>query len=136
MPAKRFPFRIHLAGIEAVVTMDCGRRVYRARSMPISFLRTIANFCRRSDTILDPLRQSHNLPQEIPALPHSLSLGSFHLGPCMAVIVASRDHTNKTELSIAFYDTDDRDAPALLLTEEQIVDFVAKVDAILPPLNA
>lgn len=133
VPAKRFPFRIDLVGIEAVVTMDCGRGVHRARCMPIPFLRTIANFCRRSDSILDPLRQPHNLPEHIPALPNCLPLGSYRLGPCTAVIVVSRDHTPTTELSIAFYDTDDTRAPALLLTEEQIANFVRKVDAILPP---
>jgi hypothetical protein len=129
--SQRFPFRIHLADADAVVTMDCGEGVYRARSMPVSFLRDIARFCQRSDRILAPLRRDDRLASDIPVFPDLRPLASFPFGPCTANIVASRTQGNQVELSIAFYDTDDRRAPALLLTEEQIEDFIATVDALV-----
>jgi hypothetical protein len=99
--------------------------------MPVSFLRDIARFCQRSNQILRPLRQDNRLTHDIPVFPGFSPLASFSLGPCTAVIGASKNHGGHAELSIAFYDRHDERAPALLLTEEQIQDFISAVEALV-----
>lgn len=116
--------------------MDCGEGVYRARSMPVPFLRSIARFCRRSNDILASLREDDRLTGNIPVFPNFRQLGSFPFGPCRGAIVASKTSEGRVELSIAFYDADDDRAPALLLTEEQIRDFTSVVDTLVGPQPA
>jgi hypothetical protein len=46
-------------------------------------------------------------------------------GACDIQLLASRTDTGDTEFSVAFYDAGTQQAPALLLVEEQIDEFIA-----------
>jgi len=131
MQSQRFPYRIHLAGGEAVVTMDCGEGVYRARSIPIWFLRCMADLCRTCARTLDRHRDEQRHADDLPAFPNCKPLTGIPLGPCTARVVASKTVDGKVEISVAFYDIGDDAAPALLLTEEQIPEFVRTVAELL-----
>jgi hypothetical protein len=131
VPARRFPYRIHLAGDQAVVTMDCGARVYRCRTMPLWFLRSIMDLCRTCGGALGRYRDVPLLTESVPAFPDYTTLASLPFGPCAARVIAARDENGALELSIAFYDAGDETAPALLLTEEQISEFADAAETLL-----
>lgn len=127
MQSERFPFIVRRKGDEAFVAMDCGG-VARGRPMPAWFLRDMATICRRMrDEVLTPGKNDPGKIARLAPHPHCSHIARCNMGPCEAVLFGAKDEAGTPEFGIAFYDAGDESAPALLLIEEQIQEFLDRV---------
>jgi hypothetical protein len=131
MNARRFPFRVQRVDDGVTITMNCGEGIYRARNVPTDFLAVLIESCRQARTkIIAPFRRKTHAIATLPSFPQCVEIGSGSLGPCDVRVTASRI-AKAAEFCVAFYDAGDRTAPALLLIDEQIDEFIEKAEAVL-----
>ena len=131
MKANRFPFTVVAVDDGANITMDCGHGVFRSRTVPNSFLRTLVDACRETESLIETLRRDKSeAVASLPAFPNCRPIGDADLGPCSLRITASRGYPD-AEFQAAFYDKDDVEAPALLLIDEQIGQFIREATRVL-----
>lgn len=124
--AKRLPFFVTRTDDEAVVAMDCGEGVIRARNMPVAFLSVLADACTQIRTdVIDVLSTDADRMAQLPSFPECEKVAGGDLGPCTVSVVASREEDGP-QFTVAFYDADDDDAPTLVLVDEQIEEFIQK----------
>jgi hypothetical protein len=122
MDRRCFPFTLYAVEGGAVVTMNCGDGVFRSRSMPTSMLECMVDACNaiRRD-VIDRFRAEGHTP---PPFPKCTEIGSGEIGSCVVRVTASR-HDDKPEFAVGFYDEGDLSAPALVLIDEQLEEFIA-----------
>jgi len=135
--SQRFPFKVFRNDVDFTVQMDCGNRVYRARTMPATTLRTMARICRVfRDRFIGETGEAAPT-DNLPAYPHSREVATAEIpGVSDVMLAVSRTPSGKAEWSVAFYDAGDESAPALLLIEEQIEQFIDRVAALTGPDNS
>lgn len=123
MPIERFPFLVQKDGDDALVVMDCGDGIMRARHMPQDLLAHLGRMCQALREQAEPLLSEH----EIPPFPGCVCLIRGRIaGVCEAAFCAHRSEAGAIERVIGIYDDGDRDAPVLVLIEEQIDDFIGQ----------
>lgn len=132
MPAERFPFSLCALEDGAIVAMDCGDGFFRARSMRTGMLKNLVEACGeiRRD-VIDRFRAEGHVP---PPYPECMRIGSGTVGASVVRITASRC-AGATEFAVAFYDEDDLSAPALLLIDEQLDEFLTTASTVLAELG-
>lgn len=124
MPLPRFPFSIFRNDIDFTVQMACGNSLYRARTMPAGTLCTMARICQE---FISQCQEPLSI-EEVPRYPHYREVARARIPQvCDALFAVARTPDGGIEFSVAFYDVGDDTAPALLLTEEQIGDFIEAV---------
>lgn len=125
MPNGRLEFGVQRDGEEALVTMDCGHGVIRARSMPSNVLSKLGEMC---EALLSQAKTIMPSPDDAPEHPKYLRIASCSLlGICHATMGVHRTETGDIEKVIAFYDEGDDSAPVLVLVEEQIDEFLSRI---------
>jgi len=127
MTENRFPFIVDRKGEEAFVAMNCNGLI-RSRPMPGECLEDMGTVCKRMhDEVIAVVKQDQQQMNHFPSFPHCIRLADCDMGPCTAVLFGGKAQGGQREFSIAFYDADDDSAPAMLLIEEQIVQFIEQV---------
>lgn len=134
MPASRFSFTVDRRGDQAAVTLDCGMGVYRCRLMPLEMLERLIELCHeiRSETI-PSCRQDRRFLRRVPAYPDTVAVATAGIaGACDIRLVASSDEVSgRIEFCTAFYDEEDHSAPALVLVDEQLDEFIERASCVL-----
>ena len=134
MPAERFTFTIDKMDDQAIVAMDCGKGMFRARNMPLTYLETLIDVCKQAkDRIIEAVRVDAEALEKLPTFPGCVSLGGGNAGPCDVDVTGWKSEMGEAEFGVALYDEGDDSAPALLLINEQLDDFIAKATHILTP---
>jgi hypothetical protein len=136
MKPHRFPFTVVQVDDGIAITMNCGSGIYRARNVPADFLRKLVDACQQAQaTILGLRRSKSQALASLPAFPNCRLIAETNLGPCAMRITATRG-IPKDDFHIAFYDADDQAAPALLLIDEQIEQFISQATGVLADIEA
>lgn len=121
-PRTRFAFFVHRSDQDAVITMDLGGNVCRARSMPHELLEAIGSLCRSFQEAGRRIVREHEA--DIPEFPGYAALcESSVAGACRATVGAHK-LDGVIELVITLYDEGDDEAPVLILIDDQIDEFI------------
>jgi hypothetical protein len=136
MKARRFQFTVVRVDDGITITMNCGNGMYRSRNVPADFLRKLIAACRHAQSLIVALRRKKSEAlAALPAYPNCQAIAETDLGPCSLRITASRGKPS-AEFQVSFYDADEQKAPALLLIDEQIEEFITQADAALTVSDA
>ncbi len=134
MSAERFGFGVTKVDDQAIVHMDCGQGVVRARNMPAEFLETLMTVCVQvRDSIIAVVKEDAERMDTIPSLPECACVGGGNVGPCDVRVVVSKNEAGEPEFCTAFYDEGDETAPVLVLVDEQLQEFIDRAQMVLAP---
>lgn len=127
MNAQRFPFTVQRVENGVTITMDCGTNVYRARNVPTEFASILVDACRRAKAdVIDVFHRDSTAVATLLCYPRCREISQARLGPCDVRVTASRT-PGGIECCVAFYDQGDQTAPALVLIDDQIDEFITLV---------
>lgn len=123
MNPDRLPFTVELIDADrAMIGMNCGHGVVRARTMPLRTLHDLGRLCRGMLAKAEEILLSE---LKIPSYPRFLSVVTGEVdGICHAKLGLHRLDNGTVEQTIAIYDEGDNEAPVLVLVEEQIEQFI------------
>ena len=132
MNATRFQFSVDRDGDSVLVAMDCEGLV-RCRTMPVEGLAALIDACEQiRDNVIVALKNDDEFKATVPPYPECCCVAehkSFH-GICDVSVVASKAG-KAVEFCCAFYDPGDETAPALVLIDEQLDEFLLKAKTLL-----
>ena len=133
MPAERYAFDIQRHGNVAVVLMNMGEGIVRARDMPVKFLATLQDACEQvRDNIVVVVKGNAEHQKGLATFPKCSVLCETELGPCdLKATGGFREDDGVLEINTAFYDEGDDSCPVLLLIEEQLDEFIEKAKEVL-----
>lgn len=130
--SSRFPFSIDRTADGVVVAMHCDGLV-RARSMSIEGLEVLVEACQQiRQNVIAALAGDSEFQARVPRDPDCICIAEckdFH-GVCDVSVVASKSG-DAVEFCTAFYDVGDEEAPALILIDGQLDDFLDRAAAFL-----
>jgi hypothetical protein len=128
-----FAFSLDRDGNQALIVMDCGEGVMRCRTMSIETLAEIVRACEHvQQHIVGVLAAEEGFGKDVPQFPKCIPVagGKNIAGVCNVSVVASKCH-GRILFSTAFYDLQGGDAPALLLTGDQLDRFIGQAKGLL-----
>jgi hypothetical protein len=127
MKADRFSITVERSNDHALVVMDCGKGVLRGRTMPIELLETMGAICTDMRTLFAKVLREG---LEVPLFPRFLEVAEAKINGAFRVLLgAHRLDDGTVEPLVAFYDEGDDTAPALLLIDGQIEEFIDQAKA-------
>ena len=122
MNTLRFPFVVQQVGDELAISMDCGG-VIRCRTMPMEFAETLVVAMSQVQEAIETLLHDEEWKAKVPDYPKCREAAEGNVGPCDVRVVASKAD-DVIEFTTALYDEGDREAPVLVLVNEQLEEFV------------
>ncbi len=120
-------------GDSIMLAMDCGGLV-RARTMALRTFEAVVRGCEQiRDIVIRPAKKDAALVDDLPEFPECRRVAECKEvgGVCDIVVTASRNG-RQPEFQTSLYDPDDQAAPALLLIDEQLDDFLSRAKELLP----
>lgn len=108
----------------AFVTGDMGRNAYRCRWMPINVLWGLAEVMERCQGQVGG-RAVIDDPARVPRMPYCRHMQTWDCGAFSVFLSVHRGEEDNLSFTVAVYDADDRDAPVLWASDEEINQLIA-----------